>query len=213
MEKIDIKVNDKEFEVLVAKTDEERNIGLSKTDSLKKDEGMLFVMPDGQDEVVFTAEDMSFPLDVIFFNNDLIAYQVVSVDAGDENPIVATPKDGEYTKYVLELNVNSGIEPGSKLILEDDEEIDEEDPDVKMYVLDPNGNPIMDLFGGERIVSRRETLILIKKAKIADREKTDNKYKSLGKYLFKVFEGQDNREPEYVKSPENKEIEIKKGED
>ena len=56
-----------------------------------------------------------------------------------------------------------------------------------MYVLDPEGNPIMDLFGGERIISRRETLVLIKKAKVADREKSDNKYKSLGKYLFKIF--------------------------
>jgi len=216
MEKSKIKVGEKTFDVVLAITDEERNTGLSNVESMDSDEGMLFVMPDGQQEVVFTMEDMSFPLDLIFFNQDLIAYQIVSANAGDKEPIVANPGDGQFTKYVLEVNFDSGIQLEEKLILEIDEDIDdvdEDDPDIKMYVLDPEGNPIMDLFGGERIVSRRETLVLIKKAKVADREKSDNKYKSLGKYLFKVFDGQDNRDPEYVTSPKNEQVEIKKGED
>ena len=46
----------------------------------------------------------------------------------------------------------------------------------------------MDLKGGERIVSRRETKVLIKKAKKAYKSKSDNDYKTLGKYMFKVFD-------------------------
>ena len=34
--------------------------------------------------------------------------------------------------------------------------------------------------------------------------KNDKDYKSLGKYIFKVFKKQDNREPEYVNSPTSK---------
>ena len=59
----------------------------------------------------------------------------------------------------------------------------------------------MSLVGGERIVSRRETKVLIRKAKKALDSHSDNDYKSLGKYIFKVFKKQDEREPDYVKSP------------
>lgn len=35
--------------------------------------------------------------------------------------------------------------------------------------------------------------------------KEDKDYKALGKYIFKVLKGQDNREPEYVEGPKGKE--------
>ena len=195
----------KEYDVLIAETEDERAKGLSEMESMEENEGMLFDMPDEMNYTSFTMADMSFPLDIIFFNNDRVAFQVVQADAGDMEPIEASSENG--ISYVLEVNINSGIEPGDSLELDfedqgdDLEEVDENDEDVKMYVLDPEGNPIMDLFGGERIVSRKETLVLIKKAKVADREKTDAKYKSLGKYLFKVFAGQDGRTEEYVDAP------------
>ena len=70
-----------------------------------------------------------------------------------------------------------------------------------MKVLAPDGSTQMELEGGERIVSRRETKILITKAYKAMESKNDKDYKALGKYIFKVFKRQDNREPEYVKTP------------
>jgi hypothetical protein len=57
----------------------------------------------------------------------------------------------------------------------------------KMKVLAPDGTVQMELEGGERIVSRRETKILIKKAKKAYQSKDDKDYKALGRYIFKVF--------------------------
>jgi hypothetical protein len=62
----------------------------------------------------------------------------------------------------------------------------------------------MSLEGGERIVSRRETVVLIKKALKANASKEDKDYKALGKYIFKVLKGQDSRKPEYVEAPEKK---------
>ena len=61
-----------------------------------------------------------------------------------------------------------------------------------------DGGVQMELEGGERIVSRRETKILVKKAKKAYNSELDSDYKSLGKYMFKVLNKQDKREPEYV---------------
>ena len=45
MDKIKIEINDKEFSLLVAKTEEEKTQGLSNTDSLPED-GMLFSVLD-----------------------------------------------------------------------------------------------------------------------------------------------------------------------
>ena len=70
-----------------------------------------------------------------------------------------------------------------------------------MYILGSDGTPQMDLVGGERIISRIETKEIIRKAKKANKSKQDKDYKKLGKYVFKVFEKQDNREPEYVGLP------------
>jgi hypothetical protein len=47
----------------------------------------------------------------------------------------------------------------------------------------------MKLESGERIVSRKETKILIKKALKANITKEDKDYKALGKYMFKVLKG------------------------
>ena len=74
-----------------------------------------------------------------------------------------------------------------------------------MKVLNPEGETQMELFGGERIVSRRETLVLIKKALKANISKEDKDYKALGKYMFKIIKGQDERKPEYVEAPKGKE--------
>jgi hypothetical protein len=97
--------------------------------------------------------------------------------------------------YVVEVNVNSGVKVGDELEFEDDSE-------VVMKVLAPDGSSQMDLVGGERIVSRKETKVLIRKAKKAYDSQNDRDFKALGKYMFKVLKGQDGRDPEYVNGPE-----------
>ena len=68
-----------------------------------------------------------------------------------------------------------------------------------MIVLASNGETQMELEGGERIFSRKNTRVLIKQAKKADLSKTDADYKRLGKSMFKYLKIQDGNDPEYVK--------------
>ena len=58
-----------------------------------------------------------------------------------------------------------------------------------MSVLGPDGQSQYELKSGQRIVSRKETTVLIRKALKANASKEDKDYKALGKYMFKVITG------------------------
>lgn len=198
MQETIINISDKIYLVQLAETEEERETGLSKTEKLDQDSGMLFVMPDGQGQVAFTMEDMSYDLDLIFINEDDEVYDVQYGKAGSKDPIISTSED--IVKYVLEVNPNSGIKVGDELEFTDCpdcEEVDEEEVN-KMYVIGPDGQPQMELVGGERIISRRETKELIRKAKQAKKSKSELDYKKLGRYMFRILDGQNSRPEEYV---------------
>lgn len=199
---ITIEIGDREYKVREAKTEEERTQGLKGIESLPEDEGMLFYMPDKKSQVAFTMEDMKFPLDIIFINQDDEVFDAAYNVPIDTEAVIsdedALPNQGDYVKYVLEVNPNSGIQIGDELDIEDSED----NSTIKMQVLAPDGSTQMLLEGGERIVSRKETKVLIRKAKKAYKSKSDRDYKALGKYMFKVLKGQDTREPEYVDAPE-----------
>lgn len=193
---IEITINNKKYSVKEAKTEAERRIGLINYDELPEGEGMLFYMDDEKSQQVFTMKGMKFPLDILFINQD---QEVVSAHHDcqpNQESIISTTEnlqEGDYIAYVLEVNPGSGIEVGDSFDFEEDTPV--------MKVLFPDGSEQMALYGGERIVSRRETKILIKKAKKASLSRLDSDYKSLGKYIFKVIDKQDKREPEYVSAP------------
>lgn len=195
-----IEIADKEYKVLVAESEEERERGLSNVESMDDNEGMLFIMPEGQGQVVFNTAEMEFDIDLVFIDQNDEVYNIVLGKAHSKEPIISTPEgENGRTKYVLEVNANSGIQIGDELDIEDEDEIS--DDEIKMYILGSDGTPQMDLVGGERIISRIETKEIIRKAKKANKSKQDKDYKKLGKYVFKVFEKQDNIEPEYVGLP------------
>ncbi len=136
-------------------------------------------------------KDTLIPLDIIFIDEEMT---VIAVHQG-------VPDSEEYitednTAFVLEVNEGSGIEPGDELEFEPEEEINKS----KMHVLDADGNPQMELEGGERIFSRAHTKTLIKFAKKAAATQNDNDYKALGKRVFKFLQVQSETEAEYVKS-------------
>lgn len=190
---IPIKINNKIYKVKEAKSEEEREKGLQEVSKLPEDEGMLFYF-DPPQKVSFWMKDTEISLDIVFIDEDEKVISVVQGNPNDETPIVE-----DNVAFVLEVNQNSGIKEGDELEFEDDED---EGPIMK--VLAPDGSTQYFLWGGERIISRKETKILIKKAKKADLSKEDKDYKALGKYLFKVFGKQDSRNPEYVSLPEKK---------
>lgn len=182
-----IHIGDKEYNVKEAHTEEEKRKGLQEVIELPKNEGMLFFFDEPQ-EVSMWMQNTLIPLDIIFINEDNEVIKVVQGIPNNETPIVV-----QDTLYVLEVNVNSGIKEGDELEIEDDGPI--------MKVLAQDGTSQMSLFGGERIFSRKNTVVLIRKAKKADKTKSENDLRALGRYMFKCIKGQDERPAEYVKSP------------
>lgn len=187
-----VKIGNKEYKVREAKTEKEKIEGLQGIEKLPKDEGMLFYFnPDEQ--ISMWMKDTKIPLDIIFINEEQEVTKVYHGKPNDET-LVSSPE----TAYVLEVNQESGIKVGDELDIDDDNSV------PVMKVLAPDGSTQMELWGGERIVSRRESKILIKKAKAAEAVKGtlqfENKCRSLGKYIFKVIKGQDTRPAEYVEN-------------
>lgn len=194
--KVQVKIGDKKYMVEEAKSEEELRKGLKGIKSLPDNEGMLFYIPEESQTQTFTMEGMLIPLDIIFINQDQEVVDVRKNCQPDEKDITnATNKmtEDDYIAYVLEVNPDSGIKVGDYVDLNDT-------PPV-MKVLAQDGSTQMDLWGGERIFSRKNTVILIKKAKKADQTKDDKDYKALGRYMFKCIKVQDERQPEYVESP------------
>lgn len=187
-----IKIGGQEYDIFIAKSEEQKRQGLQNFKSLPKDEGMLFVINESNPvETFFHMHNVPFPLDMIFMDDE---FKVLDVKRGN-------PEDDRIegkASYVLEVNADSGIKIG------DEADLDDDDGEYVMKVLSPDGSVQMHLEGGERIVSRKETKVLIKKALKANNSKEDKDYKALGKYIFKVLKGQDNREPEYVEGPKGK---------
>ncbi len=185
---INITLGNKQYKVQEAKTNEEKMQGLQNVKELNQDEGMIFYF-DPPQTVEFWMHNTSIPLDIIFINEDQEVIEVYQGQPNDE-----TLHSVENTAYVVEVNQGSGVQVGDYLDFEDSEE----EPKYVMKVLAPDGSVQMPLEGGERIISRRETKILIKKAKKAKDSQNPADFKTLGRYLFKVFNKQDNRKPEYV---------------
>lgn len=182
-----IEIGKKEFNVDIAETEEEKEKGLQNIYYLPKDEGMLFIYSEPE-TVGFWMKDTELALDIIFINED---FEVISISKGEPNTEIIHEESN--VKYVLEVNIDSGIEKGDEL-----EFIEDNNPINKMLVLDENGETQMELDGGERIFSRKNTKTLIKLASRAYSSKKDSDYKTLGKKVFQYLKEQDNRENEYV---------------
>jgi uncharacterized protein len=68
--KIDhIRINNQWIEVEIAETDQDRAQGLMNRDSLRDDEGMLFIFP-SPDKYAFWMKNMRIPIDIIWIDKD-----------------------------------------------------------------------------------------------------------------------------------------------
>lgn len=194
---ITIKIGKKEYKVREAKTEEELEKGLKGTEELPEDEGMLFYMQNELSQQVFTMKGMKIPLDIIFINQDQEVIDIQENCKPGQKFIVSSTEnidsENDFIQYVLEINPNSGIKVGDQLELEGEGPV--------MKVLAQDGSTQISLWGGERIFSRKNTFILINKAKKAEESKEEKDYKALGRYIFKCIKGQDERKPEFVDAP------------
>ena len=211
---IEVQIGDKTYNLLVAETEEEKERGLQDVESMEPNEGMLFdYSDDPQASISFWMKNTTIPLDIVFINQDGV---VISVKQGEPLSEELITEDSEFVSCVIELNINSGVQPGDKTDLfeelsseeapeEQPEELEESEedeyPDVPinaLHVYGPDGDIQAYLQGGERIFSRKSTKVIIRKAKKCYMTKEDKDYKDLGRYVFGEMHRQDGREPEYV---------------
>lgn len=198
MKQVKVDIGDKSYICDLLESEEDKRKGLMNVDYLPPDRGALFVW-DNEDTREMWMKDTKIPLDQIAINDDDEVVLVYKAQPEDETLVPFM-----NTKYILEVNQDSGIVEGDDFEIDDSEDLDK----YVMKVLAPDGSTQMYLQGGERIVSRKETKTLIRKAKRAyeNKDKDYEKHcKALGKYIFKVIKGQNTRPPEYVEVPEEKE--------
>ena len=194
MDTIKVEINDKEYNLLLAKTEEEKENGLKDVEEMDSSEGMFFdYRDDPQDEVSFWMQDTTMPLDIIFVGkNDT----VISVHKGI--PLTEDLMTEKNVYYVIELNEDSGVKSGDEVEILDESDL-QDLPTSKLLVLNDDGTVQFDLgSGSNRIFSRISSRVIIHKAKKAASSKSDTDYKALGRYIFKELDRQDNRDPEYV---------------
>lgn len=107
--------------VAVADTPEKRYTGLSKTESLPADRGMLFTY-DSERELTYVMRDMSFGIDIVYVGSN---GTINSIHHAPEPPEGEDGEDYRYPgegQYVLEVNyewtTRHGIEPGDRVVIE-----------------------------------------------------------------------------------------------
>lgn len=202
METWKVKINNNEYELLVAKTEEEKETGLQQVENMSDNEGMLFdYRDDPQEECIFWMKDTTIPLDIIFVDDN---NEVISVVEGEPESLDQIVENN--VSMVIELNVKSGVKAGDIVVLPDDfdETAHPELEPNKIYIIGSDGKPQGEIVGGERIFSRICTRKIIKAAKKAFFSREDKDYKKLGKIVFDELNAQDSRKPEYVENNHKK---------
>ena len=185
-----VRIGKRTYNCLIVESEEEKEIGLSNTESMEDNEGMLFVYDEPQ-HLDFWMKDCDLTLSIIFIDENKT---VISNQKGLPNTEDFISADN--AKYVLEVNYTEEIQPGDKVIFNLGEELEME-PD-KLYVLAEDGSIQGQCEPGVRIFSRASTKVMIKKAKKADESKSDVDYKDLGRYVFGELNRQEKRDPEYI---------------
>lgn len=100
-------INGHSINLLLAKTQKDRALGLSDRDSISEDTGMLFIFSQ-PDYYSFWMRHMKFPLDIIYINNN----KVVTVLENVKNPPYTTENPPIYRPTAPAdkvLEVNAGV--------------------------------------------------------------------------------------------------------
>ena len=98
---VPIKLNDREYEVTVPQNEAERIQGLSGTESLAPDKGMLFVF-EREGNWGIWMKDMNYPIDIIWLDDDKRVVHMVE-NASPESYPETTFRPERPARYVVEL--------------------------------------------------------------------------------------------------------------
>ena len=121
LEKHSVTLGSSRLNIMIARSDEEKQIGLMFRTALAEDEGMLFVY-EGPQHMSFWMKNTKIPLDIVFFGSELSVTEFIKGMvpgygfADNQLPIYQT---NGTAQYALELASGSvirlGIKPGDKL--------------------------------------------------------------------------------------------------
>lgn len=106
LSKKEIIVAGKTLEVELADTEEKRAKGLSNRNILGPNEGMLFIFASKDVVPSFWMKDMTFPIDIIWINDDKIAEidKVAEIQANVSDAKLKLYTPAKAVDYVLEVN-------------------------------------------------------------------------------------------------------------
>lgn len=212
-----INIQDEEFKVAVADTDETRAKGVSGLKRIGVNKGMLFIFSEAV-RMRMIMSGVNFGIDFIFINNDWEISQLGSVKQGENNSITA---DQEYPMVLelkegtierLGLSVGLSLDPSEQLLTHfkgvksfktggrfemiGDKvyqiKVDDIVPEKgRLQLLNDSGEVVANLDSGVRIFSREHTKQLI------DKFKSGNK-SGLVDSMIKILDIQDGQKQEFV---------------
>lgn len=111
-----LQINGRSFLLQVAKTEQQRELGLGNRASLPADQGMLFIFPQVQPEC-FWMKDMYFSLDMVWINANKQVVYIKHDVSPSTYPDSFCPT--QPVAYVIELNAgmtdNTGMRVGETL--------------------------------------------------------------------------------------------------
>lgn len=104
--KTKVSANNKTFSVFVAKSDIEKQVGLSSKEKIAESQGMLFLF-DKPDYYSFWMKEMKFPIDIIYIDNNKVTTVISNVKppSKPEDLTIYQPK----AKSDMVLEVNAGL--------------------------------------------------------------------------------------------------------
>ena len=112
-------VNGKTLNLFVAKSEKDRVKGLSGRQSIKDNEGMVFIF-NQKNDYSFWMKGMLFPIDIIWIDDNTVVYMAENVPSGGQTPNLTIYKPDTHTaNRVLEINAGLanklGIQKGTKI--------------------------------------------------------------------------------------------------
>lgn len=110
-----IKVGDRTVRMQLALLDSERTQGVMFRPGLGANDGMLFIERYPR-QLSFWMQNVSFPLDIGYFNADGVLQEIHPMYARDTKQVTSASRE---LKYALEMNLGwfaaQGVKPGAKL--------------------------------------------------------------------------------------------------
>lgn len=112
-----VTINDQEFNVKVAKTEAQKQKGLSGANSIGEKDGMLFIF-DTPDHYSFWMKDMKFPIDIIYINGDKVVTVIRNAPTQDLKTYQPESPSDKVLEIQAGLSEKYKIDKGSSVIIE-----------------------------------------------------------------------------------------------